>query len=171
MNIATAAPADGMTLDWSCASALPKIKRALNYWNEKRRDRAMPSRGDLSPFEMTDLLPVVQLYDVVDGGAVYRVRLFGTAVAKLFDTDPTGNVFDRTSGSSLSRRMLTVFDQVVLQRKPLIARAVHTAIDKISYSPIESIFLPLSDDGSDINMIFAATVVPAAPRATELVDA
>jgi len=166
-----AAPAAEMTLDWSCVSALPTINRALGYWNEKRRDRAMPARGDISPFEITDLLPVVQLYDVVDRGAAYRVRLFGTAVARLFERDPTGSLFDRASNNALTTRMLHVFDRVVSQRKPLIARAEHTAIDKVSYSPIESIFLPLSADGADINMIFAATVVLAARRTAQLAHA
>lgn len=161
------APRPEMTFDGDCTSALPKINRAVTYWNEKRRDRAMPARRDISPFEIKDLLSIVQFYDVVDGAASYRVRLLGTDVARLFDKDPTGKLFDRSSDSKLVTRMLAVFDQVVAQRKPLIARAEHTAIQKISHSPIESIYLPLSDDGNDINMIFAATVVLAPYSATQ----
>lgn len=153
----------GMMLDWSGASAWPKINRAMLYWSEKRRERVMPARGDIVPLEIKDILPTVQLYDILDGGAAYRVRLLGTDVARLFEKDPTGSVFDRASNDPLTMRMLHVFDQVVSRRKPLIARAEHTAIERINYSAIESIFLPLSDNGTDINMIFAATVV-LAPR-------
>jgi hypothetical protein len=163
-------PAAEMTLDWSCTSTMPKTNRALRYWDEKRRERAMPARCDIAPFEITDILPIVQLYDLIDGGASYRVRLFGTVVARLFDKDPTGNVFDRASNQPLVTRMLTVFDHVVLQRKPLIARAEHTAIEKVNHSSIESIFLPLSDNGTDINMIFAATVVLPPRRALQLAN-
>jgi len=162
------APHAEMTFDCDCTSALPKINRTLSYWNEKRQYRAMPARRDISPFEIKDVLPIVQFYDVVDRGASYRVRLLGTDVARLFDKDPTGELFDRGSDSKLVTRMLAVFDQVMSQRKPLIARAEHTAIQKINHSPIESIYLPLSDDGTDINMIFAATVVLAPYSATQL---
>jgi hypothetical protein len=165
-----AAPHAEMTVDCDCKSALPKINRALSYWNEKRQNRAMPARRDISPFEIKDVLPIVQFYDVVDGGASYRVRLLGTDVARLFDKDPTGKLFDRGSDSKLVTRMLTIFDQVMSKRKPLIARAEHTAIEKVNHSPIESIYCPLSDDGTDINMIFAATVVLAPYRTPQLVE-
>ena len=163
-----ATPVSGMTLDWTCTSTSPKINRALSYWEAKRREGAMPARRDITPSEIRDILPSVQLYDVVDGGATYRVRLFGTEIARAFEKNPTGNVFDRASNEPLVLRMLAVFDHVLLRRKPLIARAENTAIAKIDYSAIESIFLPLSDNGAEINMIFAATVVFAPPCASRL---
>jgi hypothetical protein len=148
-----------MTFDWSGTSKLPQIARAIGYWHEKRGDRAMPARRDIVPSEIRDILPFIQLYDMLDGAAGYRVRLLGTEVARAFEQDLTGQVFDHTSTHPLVIRTLAVFGQVVKQRKPLIARADRTAIDKLSYAPIESAFLPLSENGVDVDVIFAATIV------------
>lgn len=119
----------------------------------------MPARRDIVPSEIKDILPLIQLYDMLDGAAAYRVRLLGTEVAQAFEQSPTGQVFDHTSTHPLVIRMLAVFEQVVKQRKPLIARADRTAIDKRSFAPIESAFLPLSENGIDVNVVLAATVI------------
>ena len=152
---------DEMTLDWSVNSAYPQIGRALKYWNAKRTGRSMPTRDDIVASEIRDILPIVQLYDLRPDGSAYRARLIGTKIASFFASDPTGQEFDASSGHPLVTRMLAVLSAVAGERKPLIARVNRSSIDKISFSPIESIYLPLSDNGSDVNVVFAATAVPS----------
>jgi hypothetical protein len=43
----------------------PLQQRALAYWESKRRGRAMPSRKDIEPTEIPDLLANVVLVDVL----------------------------------------------------------------------------------------------------------
>jgi len=85
--------------------------------------------------------------------------LLGTEVACAFEKDPTGSECDRTSNHPVVIRMLAVLGEVARRRKPVIARADRSAIDKLSYAPIESVFLPLSDNGADVDVVFATTIV------------
>jgi hypothetical protein len=149
----------GMTFDWEAHSDAAPFRAALRYWQEKRGGRVMPRRADVVPSELRGILPLVQLYDVLDRGSSYRVRLLGTQVAKMFETDPTGRTFDRTTDHPLISRMLCVIESVVERRRPLIARASRTAIDKVNYASIESLYLPLSEDDNDVNMVLTVTLL------------
>jgi hypothetical protein len=149
----------GMNFDWGAESKTPAFKTALEYWRERCGKRSMPCRADVSPGALRKFLPSVHLYEVFDAGASYRVRLIGTDIANLFEANPTGKLFDRTSKHPLVKRMLCVIQNVARRRQPLLARARRTAIDKVNYAPIESLFLPLSENGSDVSMVLAVTVL------------
>jgi PAS domain len=43
----------------------PLLQRLYDYWDEKRRARAMPSRADIDPLEMAFILGYVSLVDVL----------------------------------------------------------------------------------------------------------
>lgn len=151
---------DGMTFDWDCNTQSPQIARALSYWRQLRGQHAMPSRNQISPAAIRDILPLVSLYDLLDEGAAYRVRLMGTTVRGAFDKDPTGSIVGPGATHPLALRMLTVFRLVADEHKPVIVRARRTAIEAISFAPIETIFLPLSSDGFTVDTVLATTVTP-----------
>jgi hypothetical protein len=66
------------------------IEQGLDYWDSKRAGRRMPSRRDIEPTEILDLLPYVVLVDVEREPLDFRYRLVGTAVAARFGHDRTG---------------------------------------------------------------------------------
>jgi hypothetical protein len=70
----------------------PDVKRLLAYWNEKRGDRSMPVRADIVPSEIVSILPNIVIYDVVDDGQDFRVRIFGTALVELIGEERTGKL-------------------------------------------------------------------------------
>jgi hypothetical protein len=160
---------EGMTLDWSCTTDLAEVRRAFCYWDRKRAGRELPARSDIIPSEIKDILPIVQLYDLLEHALAYRVRLLGTRIAKAFPESPTGQIFDGRSAHTLVKRMLMVFGHVARERRPLIARATNTAIDSLSFAAIESIYLPLSESGAEVDIVFAATVVKP-PRSAITTD-
>jgi hypothetical protein len=43
----------------------PLLQHLYDYWDEKWRGRAMPSRADIDPLEMTFILGYVSLVDVL----------------------------------------------------------------------------------------------------------
>lgn len=148
----------GMILNWDCRSDQPAIVRVRDYWRSKQKGRLMPSRHDIVAAELRDILPILQIYEVLDGGNAYRIRLLGTKIASAFDSDPTGKVFDRNSNDPLTARMLAVFKHVAQERMPLIAYADRTAVEKMSFTSVESIYLPLSENWADVHAVLAATV-------------
>lgn len=151
----------GMTLRWDCRSDRSAIVRVYDHWRSKMQGRLMPSRQDIVPSELRDVLPILQIYNVADQGNAYSVRLLGTKIATAMGEDTTGQSFDGSSTAPLVTRMLAVIQRVVRLRRPLIASAERTAIEKMSFAPIESIFLPLSENLVDVHAVLGATVIGA----------
>ncbi len=59
------------------------VVRLTEYWHQQRGTRAMPNRSDIVPGDIVGLLPNLVIYDVIDDGHDYRVRIFGTALVSL----------------------------------------------------------------------------------------
>jgi hypothetical protein len=70
------------------------LREIYAYWQGKRGLRRMPARRDVDPVEMPLLLPHLLIGEVVDGGAQFRHRLTGTAIARALGYDPTGRTID-----------------------------------------------------------------------------
>lgn len=66
------------------------VARLIAYWHQKRGQRTMPERKDIIPREIITLLPYTVIYDVLDDGADFRVRVFGTALVELVGEERTG---------------------------------------------------------------------------------
>ena len=77
-------PADGIRdADDIAAPTDPILIRLVKYWESKRDSRRMPSRADIDPIELRSLVHHVILYDVVEPGSLYRIRLVGQAIVDL----------------------------------------------------------------------------------------
>lgn len=149
----------GMTLDYSLVSEFPLIQRTEKYWNQVRGEKAIPLKKDLNPGDIRDILPFVQLYDILDNAAAYRARLMGTQIVSYFKTNPTGRVFDKSVEHPLIQRMLVVLNQVATKRCPLIARTDRSTIDNFEYASVETVYLPFSENGIEVSVVMAVTVI------------
>jgi hypothetical protein len=115
----------------------PATAAFYRYWDGKRRDRAMPSRADIDPLEMSSWLAGTALVDVKhtpDGPAPYELRY------RLVGTRPTA-----LRGQENYRLVITgkthVYDW---DRTP--------ATDGFSREA-ETLLLPLSADGETVDMV------------------
>lgn len=75
---------------------LPPLIGALGYWRALFSEGNPPSRADIDPMDIKDILPNINLVDVVrkDGSYRFRHRLVGTLIAKMFKGAHTGEWFD-----------------------------------------------------------------------------
>lgn len=80
----------------------PRIHRLLAYWLEKRGNRPMPTRDDIDPGEIRDLLPNIVMVDIEVPFRV-RYRLVGTRVADFNRIDFTGRYLDDLRWDGLGR--------------------------------------------------------------------
>lgn len=123
------------------------------YWQEKCRGRQMPARVDLDPIEIPKmLLPGISLVDVVPDERRYVYRLVGTGEVEVRGSDPTGKSVAEASFAPNPENALSCYDLVVATKAPLLDPEPFTAPNG-RYVTEETIFLPLSDNGINVNKI------------------
>lgn len=155
----TAAGADApRDPDW-ISETLPEIQAVHRYWKSKCAGRTMPRRADLDPLDLIAYLPSLILVDVLPeavGGARYVYRLVGTREVKLRGLDPTGKPVASHSFCRASDAFAN-YDQVVASRAPWIDRAEMLSVDATMLDR-DKLFLPLSTNGHDVDMILVYSV-------------
>ena len=133
----------------------PILVRLYEYWQSKRNGRQMPSRADIDPAELRRLVYNVMLYDVVEPGRLYRIRLVGQAIVDFVGANNAGQWATATMPPEAAARMTEILNSVVARRAPRFRTGhAYWHRDK-SYRKFEACFLPLSPDGRTVDKIFA----------------
>jgi len=134
------------------------VSRIFAYWNRKRGQRRMPSRADIDPVELRALVEHITLYDVVEPGKLYRVRLVGGAIVDFVGRNATGKFAHESLAPDVAAQMIEVLTSVVVKRAPRFrAGTAYWRVDK-SYRRFEAGFMPLSPDDDRVDKIIAGIV-------------
>jgi FixJ family two-component response regulator len=134
----------------------PILRDALAYWHEKRGSRAMPTRRDIDPAELPKhLLPHLQLVDVIDGGERFYFRLVGTAIVDAFGGEFTGKHVDEMMRAEHIGYLHQRYRKLIAARRPLFIRSRYFTTKAIDMTA-NRLLMPLSQDGTQVNMILAA---------------
>jgi hypothetical protein len=139
------------TFDPSGVSA-PRLRQAYAYWQGKLGGRAMPSRRDIDPIEMPQLLAHLVLLDVVPEPLDFRFRLIGTEVRTMVARDYTGLCFSELPGKGKGSVVWGNCEKVVLSKAPLSGDPPYVGPEP-KVVRCENLLLPLSEDGSEVSMI------------------
>jgi hypothetical protein len=127
---------------------------ALAYWRAKRGSRSMPSRRDIDPVEVRKLLPNLQLIERVVSGR-WRFRLIGTALVEAFGRDYTGQFPDELFDAARAKSIRETHDAVRDARRPMFLRSRYVTTKDVDIVA-NRLYLPLSDDDIEVNMILGA---------------
>ena len=137
------------------AGAPPDLLDMYAYWQRKRGERPMPARADIEPAEIKRLLPGMLLVDVrpaPDGTQDFIYRLVGTREVDMRGNDPTGKrVIDAYYGKSADD-VTGCYRRVTESRQPFLDDDCYHLPGQ-EWSPSASIYLPLSSDGSQVDMV------------------
>jgi hypothetical protein len=152
---------EGFTCNVNPAQIEQPVFRDLHtYWDGKRGSRRMPARADIDPLEMRAHLGNLILIDPLHMGDDFRYRLIGTHITRQHGRDSTGKtvrelyvdrepvIFDWT---------MTVLRAVFGHRAPVLASNRLRAVGK-EFIAANQLLLPLSDDGSSVNMILCEVI-------------
>ncbi|MGO8918396.1 MAG: PAS domain-containing protein [Stellaceae bacterium] len=131
----------------------PILGQALAYWAGKRDRRTMPRRRDLDPAEIARLLPNLQLIDVQ--GDQFRYRLVGTALVEAFGYDYTGKTPHELFTGPRADFVCALYRSVRDGRRPMFNRNRYTTTKDLDLIA-NRLYLPLSEDDHQVNMIFGA---------------
>src|SRR5690348_13783573 len=95
------------------------IVPALAYWERIRGSRAMPRRCDIDPAEITGLLPLVMLVDVLEHPRDFRFRLVGTEIDAITAVSLRGQRFSESPQLGLGSRVWDDYVSVATTHRPL----------------------------------------------------
>jgi hypothetical protein len=123
--------------------------RTLNaYWQARAKGR-MPSRSEIDPVDVRELLPNLMMVDVIGEPARFRYRLVGTRVMQYTGFDFTGCCLDemifqgRDFMEQCYRRMLA-------ERRPIFGNYAWLVRSR-HFGQCEFGLFPLSDDRAIVN--------------------
>lgn len=136
---------------------------AARYWERMRGDRALPSRRDLDPTEIPRLLPFVMLVDVELEPLDFRFRLIGDAVQKIIERETRRRPFSDIPFMAKGNPIWADYARVVNERRPLVSDLSYVGNDR-SVRKLRHCLMPLSNDGSIVNMIFVAVEIERVGR-------
>ena len=138
------------------ALTAPVHASAYAYWQSRRPSAGLlPSRTDLDPVDIPQLLPWINLIEVhyTEAGDVrFRHRLVGTGIVEMRDRDATGKWFDEFYDRDTLRRIRTVMDEVIELREPRIFDNDLGSVGK-PHRRYRTLLLPLASDGRSVDMV------------------
>ena len=132
------------------------IKRATDYWSEKRDGRRMPTRPSIDPIDLADLLPNLVVAESIDGGKDYMHRIAGAEAEKLLGADMHGTRLSRLKNSKTA---LASWRNGLDLARTLKAPHFTTFESEIGVMPIRAVFLPLSRGETDDQAEFVLTAL------------
>jgi len=136
------------------------LKSLHDYWQSKRGARIAPPRSAIAPEEIAvELLPNIALLDVVGELPRFRIRLFGTGLARAYGEDVTGKYLDEIDFGSIASEVSARFTEVVRKCRAQAVRVQLSKQKERRYLEYERIALPLSQDGVRVNMILCGFAV------------
>jgi hypothetical protein len=122
-----------------------------SYWLAKRGGRRAPARSDFNPWHIPALLPHLTIVDKVDGQ--YHYRLVGTAVSQELGRDLTGSfVGSYVTPPEYAAALQAIYDRVFTSARPIFTTGEYKAKSGAIHS-VSRFMLPLSDDGTNVNMV------------------
>jgi hypothetical protein len=131
------------------------VERAFLYWSSKCKAGRPPSRADIRPEDIPQLLPHVFLVEVTQAPLDFRFCIVGTEICNLAGRDYTGARVNaqeygpdwKSVFESYWRVIGTAAPEVAVRRAPWFTR---------EFLIYERLIAPLSTDGITVDMLFGA---------------
>jgi len=147
------------------------LEAVWSYWDACRGDRHCPSRTDLDPLDIPQLLPHVGLVDIEDDGHRFRYRVIGTHMNDMLGENFTGRSLDPENRGAYAALLQDLYTDCTLARRPLFSE------NEVRYPDgrrvtMRRLILPLAaDDGAPVEMLlFSTTFHPHGHDGAETAD-
>ena len=132
----------------------PRLRKAYEYWLSKRTAERLPSRRDMDPVDISICLSGVLLFDVLDDGTDYRIRLAGSHVEEAYGRSLKGIRLRELLGAQPgAEEVLERLRQVVVTCEPDF-RSAPVVVPERSFLSFDRVALPLAEDGRRVSHLF-----------------
>ncbi len=132
-----------------------RLRALIRYWNGKRAGHRMPSRMAIDPIEIPRILPIVLLADASPEGA--RMRLLGTEATGAYGRETRGRLVREIQFGEFDVFWQGAFDEVARSAAPVCAAGTYRRGTELC--SIETVLMPLTDNGSAVSQIFGGLVI------------
>jgi hypothetical protein len=137
-----------------------QLRFLLAHWTSLRGAQPYPRSAQIDPLQLRSVLGFIALVDVVDGGADFRYRLFGSKIAFASGFDVTGRLVSQHPASSYIVEFSLAAYRAVLHRGEPMA-TVHSPPPAVSTTVWHRLLLPLLGQKGAIER-FLVGIVPVA---------
>jgi hypothetical protein len=125
-----------------------RLKAFLALWRVRCDGRPMPERKDIRPRDLKNYLPDVHLYELVDEGRDFRIRLVGTRFSEAAGYDATGELLSRVTFAPARERMFACARRVSATEAPVYGLAERGSRPNLHDYRIEAVMAPLATRGA-----------------------
>jgi hypothetical protein len=132
-----------------------RLRRLFAYWTGKKGQRRAPSRADIAPEEITDLLPWVVLMERV--GTRIRYRLVGDEVRQFYGEKLIGMYMDEIDLDHVTAAFFEEYERAARDFVPVARKWTFTKLSG-RHLDYERLILPLSPDDRVVNMYLTGAV-------------
>ena len=138
-----------------------RVKRFDAYWRAKCAPGRLPTRDDIDPVEIKDLLAHFLLVDIEPEPFRVRYRLCGSAVS-FYDEELTGTYLDKAQNITQLelQRVIDRYRAVVAERRPVFIRRKQRSRQTQYELELQAGIWPLSRDGVSVNQCVAVEDFP-----------
>src|SRR5262245_66432533 len=106
-------------LDALPVSASPQLHALLRFWSDTADGSDAPSRDRLDAFTLRPWLGHISIYETIEGGRDFRIRLEGTSIVAITGEDWTGKRATEVD-AKYGCRIAEFMREVVRTSKPLV---------------------------------------------------
>jgi hypothetical protein len=135
-----------------------RLGRLYRYWDERRGARPMPGRADIDPIDVPWILGYLTLHDVLPEGG-FRFRVDASYTASMFGVDMTGRMLDEYPIATVRDMIRRSLELVCTTGRPLRSDMDYGSV--VRHWRYERLILPLSADGSRVDMLMSSIDVIA----------
>jgi hypothetical protein len=144
-----------------------KLQRLYDYWRSRCRDGALPSRRDIDPLDIPDLLANVFMLDVIGDAEDFVFRLAGSLVEEAFSMPLRGRSIAEIQKAAGTPIPVAQHVEVARGGGPryregsmLVAGREHWRTHRL--------LLPLSSDGDRVDVLMGGAIFLLGDRVHEM---
>lgn len=127
------------------------------YWDGLIGEAPAVAASRIDPLEMWPALGFVMLVDVVDDGADFRFRVYGSAIAQSTDFDVTGKLMSEAPLQGVVMDFFyAVYRAILIRPEPLYTE--HEPPAEIAVKRWHRLMLPLVDDDQKVCRVLVGNV-------------
>jgi len=134
-----------------------KLRRLFEYWQARSTDGVVPSRRDIDPLDIPELLPNIFLLDVIGDAEDFIFRLAGTLIEDAFSMTLRGKSISETEEASGTPIPVAHHIEVARGGGPRYREGMMVMSGREHWK-IHRLLLPLSSDGETVDVLMGGAV-------------